>query len=110
MKLNKVWGCITTAKAIEKYRSYKFFFANANHILVISDEQPEGMVEMTEEYIKLFKGDDWLFINSVAEQVQREQMEKYPEEAEQLEREGMEFLQKFRQELEAVRVGANKEG
>jgi len=104
-KPNKIWGCVTTSKAIDALSSFPFFFANSDHILVISDEQPDGMVEMTEEYQKRFKDDDWMFVDSVLDKVRKEQIEKYHEEAEKLEQEHNEFLIRFRNELEAIRVG-----
>lgn len=106
IKLNKIWGCITTSEAIEELHNYPFFFANQNHILVISDEQPKGTVEMTEEFIKRFKADDWQFINSVVNEVRKAQLEEYPEEAQLLADYNEEFLNRFQKELEAVRVGA----
>ena len=109
MRKNKLWGCITTSEAIEKLKEYQYFFANADHILVISDEQPDGMVEMTDEYIKLFKSDDWMFLNAVVDTVRREQLEKYPEEAEKLLQEQNEFIMRFRHELEEMRVGTGKD-
>ena len=105
-KPNKIWGCITTSEAIEELHKYPFFFANKDHILVISNEQPKGTVEMTEEFIKRFKADDWQFINSVVIEVRKAQMEEYPDEAKLMEEYNEEFLKRFRQELEAVRVGA----
>lgn len=107
-KPNKIWGCITTSEAIERLHKHPFFFANQNHILVISDEQPEGTVEMTEEFIKRFKADDWQFINSVVDEIRRAQMEAYPEEAQKMTEYNEEFLKRFREELEAVRVGTGK--
>lgn len=104
-KPNKIWGCVTTSEAIERLQYNPFFFANQDHILVISDEQPQGTIEMTEEFIKRFKADDWQFLNSVVNDVRKEQLEKYPEEAEQVEQYNEEFLERFKKELEAVRVG-----
>lgn len=106
MKENKIWGCITSSESIKRLSSYApFFFANSNHILVIADEQPEGTVEMTDEFMKLFKADDWMFIDAVIGEVQKAQLEKYPEEAEKLQKEGLEFIARFRQELEGMRIG-----
>ena len=102
-KMNRIWGAATTAENIERLRQYPFFFANSNHCLVIADEQPEGTVEMTEEFQKRFKKDDWAWIQSVIGQVQQAQMEKYPEEAKLLEEENEKFLTRFREELKAWR-------
>lgn len=108
IKRNKIWGCITTAEAVERLSKNRFFFANSNHILVISDERPEGTVEMTEEYLKCFKTDDWMFINSVLNDVRKDQLERYPEEAEKLAEEETAFLERFRQELGGMRVGTKE--
>lgn len=109
LKQNKIWGCITSSESIRRLSSYApFFFANSNHILVIADEKPEGTVEMTEEFIKRFKADDWMFINSVIGDIRKKQIEEYPDEAEALQREGSEFLKRFRQELEGMRIGTGE--
>ena len=80
-KKNKIWGALTTAENIERYKNYPFFFANSNHCLIISDEQPKGTVEMTEEFIERFRQDDWAWLNSVIGKVQQAQLKQYPEEA-----------------------------
>lgn len=102
-KKNKIWGALTTAENIERYKNYPFFFANSNHCLIISDEQPKGTVEMTEEFIERFRQDDWAWLNSVIGKVQQAQLKQYPEEAKELEKKNEEFLKRFRVELEAWR-------
>ena len=99
LKLNKVWGCITTSSAIERLSKYPFFFANADHCLVISDEQPDGTVEMTGEYLERFGEDDWQWINTVIDDVRKEQLESYPDLAEEKEKAEEEFAERFRQSL-----------
>lgn len=99
LRKNRIWGCITTSEAIERLSSYKYFFANANHCLVVSDEQPEGTVLMTEEFIERFKEDDWLWIDTIIDGIRREQLDKYPEIAEEKNKSDEEFLKRFRQGL-----------
>ena len=99
LKKNKIWGCITTSEAIERLCNFKFFFANANHCLVIADEQPEGTVEMTSEFIERFKADDWQWLESVIDEVRQEQIEKHPELAKEKDKSDEEFLKRFRQGL-----------
>jgi hypothetical protein len=99
LRKNRIWGCITTSEAIERLSSYEYFFANANHCLVISDEQPKGTVLMTEEFIERFKTDDWMWIDSIIDSIRREQLEKYPELAEEKNKSDEEFLKRFRQGL-----------
>ena len=99
LRKNKIWGCITTSDAVERLSKYKYFFANANHCLVISDEQPDGTVQMTDEFIERFKADDWQWIDSVIDEVRREQIEKNPKLAEKVEKDNEEFLKRFRQGL-----------
>ena len=99
LRENKIWGCITTNEAVERLSNYKYFFANQNHCLVISDEQPEGTVQMTEEFIERFKADDWQWLDSVIDDVRREQIEKNPKLAEKMEKNNEEFLKRFRQGL-----------
>lgn len=99
LKLNKIWGCITTSEAIERLCGYRFFFANSNHCLVISDEQPEGTVLMTEEFMERFKADDWRWIDSVIDDVRKEQLEKHKELADKKEKQDEEFLERFRKSL-----------
>ena len=96
---NKLWGCITSSETVERLSHYPHFFANEDHCLVIADEQPAGTVEMTEEFLHLFVEDDWGWINSVLTKVRKEQLEKYPEEAELLEKQDQEFLERFKAEL-----------
>lgn len=103
-KKNKIWGAQTTAENIERLKDYPFFFANSNHCLVISDEQPIGTVEMTEEFQERFKKDDWAWISSVVGMVQQAQLEQYPEAAQELIQEQNEFLKRFREELNAWRT------
>ena len=98
-KKNKIWGCITTSEAIDRLCGYKYFFANANHCLVISDEQPEGTVEMTDEFMKRFQMDDWAWIFSVVDFVRKEQLDKNPELAEEMEKKNEEFLDRFHKGL-----------
>lgn len=102
-KKNKIWGCMSTVDNINRLRTYPFFFANSNHCLVITDDQPEGTVEMTEEFQERFKADDWLWIYSVLGRVQKAQEEKYPEAAKELEIENQAFIKRFRDNLEAWR-------
>lgn len=104
IKKNKIWGTISTVDNIDRLRDYPFFFANSNHCLVISDVQPEGTIEMTEEFMQRFKEDDWAWIQSVISNVQQAQMKQYPEAAEELEKANEKFLKRFREELEAWRV------
>lgn len=96
LKKNKIWGCITTCEAVERLSKYKFFFANANHCLVIASEQPEGTVLMTDEFIRRFQTDDWQWINSVIGEVRKDQIENNPELAK---KQNEEFLERFRKGL-----------
>ena len=104
IKKNKIWGALSTVDNIERYREYPFFFANSDHCLVISDTQPIGMIEMTEEFLLRFKSDDWAWIQSVISRVQQAQIEQYPDEAEALIESTQDFIQKFRDELESWRT------
>lgn len=104
IKKNKIWGAHSTVDNIERLREYPFFFANSNHCLVISDTQPEGTVEMTEEFLQRFKADDWAWIQSVMSRVQQSQFEQYPEASEELINKTQLFMKKFRDELEAWRT------
>lgn len=97
--MNKLWGCVTTSKSVERLMHYPFFFANNDHCLVIAEEQPKGTVEMTDEFIHLFKEDDWSWLNRVIPEVQLKQMEEHPEEAKKREQQDKEFLERFRTEL-----------
>lgn len=104
IKKNKIWGAVSSAENIEKLRGYPFFYANSNHCLVIADEQPDGTVEMTDEFLQRFKEDDWSWIQSVISKVRQAQIKQYPEAAEELEKANKQFLKRFREELEAWRV------
>ena len=49
---NKLWGCLTSKKNLAIVRKYKHFKATGSYCLVISPEQPDCCVEMTEEFIR----------------------------------------------------------
>lgn len=103
LKKKKIWGCITTSEAIDRLSKYKYFFANSDHCLVISDEQPEDTVEMTGEYIRLFKSDDWMWLFGVLDDVRKEQIENNADAAAEKRKSEEEFLKRFRKLLEEWR-------
>lgn len=110
IKKNRIWGAVTSAENIERLKDYPFFFANSNHCLVISDTQPAGTIEMTEEFMQRFRADDWTWIQSVLGQVQQAQIEEYPEASEALIQTTESFLKRFQDELEAWRTRRNGSG
>lgn len=103
----KLWGLLPTAENLKELRKQKYFYANSDHCLVVAEEAPAGAVEMTEEYIRLFRADDWAWIYAVGEQIRREQEEKYHEEILMRQKE---FLALFEAELEARKAEVSDGG
>ena len=47
--MNKLWVCRSTAENIARAEKYEYFKANDKYCLVITDETPEKMAEVTED-------------------------------------------------------------
>lgn len=104
---NKLWGCLPTKKNLAVVRKYRHFKATREYCLIISPDQPEGAVEMTDEFIKALTPQDWTWIETESEAIRTEQEEKYHDE---LMRKQAEFLERFKAELMKVKEGQENAG
>ena len=91
--MNKLWVCRSTAENIARAEKYEYFKANEKYCLVITDEKPEKMAEVTAEAAKSLTMQDWTWIKTVGERIKAEQ--EYAE----FQRQQKEFLQRFENEL-----------
>ena len=91
--MNKLWVCRSTAENIARAEKYEYFKANEKYCLVITDETPEKMAEVTEEAAKSLTMQDWTWIKAVGERIKAEI--EYAE----FQRQQREFLERFENEL-----------
>lgn len=96
---NRIWGCATSSRAVERLSGYPYFFANSDHCLVVASEQPQGTVEMTEEYIERFGEDDWQWLEAVIADIWKKQEEEHSDLAVKKEKAEEAFLKRFRESL-----------
>ena len=92
--MNRLWICRTTAENIERAEKYAYFKANDKYCLVITDETPEKMAEVTGEAAKSLTMQDWAWITSVGEKIKAEK--EYAE----FQRQTQEFISRLEHELE----------
>ena len=92
--MNKLWICRTTAENIERAEKYEYFKANDKYCLVVTDETPEKMAEVTADAAKSLTAQDWAWITSVGEKIRAEA------EYTSFQRETKEFISRFEKELE----------
>lgn len=104
---NKLWGCLPTKKNLATIRKYKHFKATNDYCLVISPEQPDGTVEMTDEFIKALTAQDWAWIESESAAIRSEYEKIYHSE---LMRQQEAFLKRFAEELEKRKEGNENAG
>lgn len=103
--MNKLWVCRSTAENIARAEKYEYFKANEKYCLVITDEKPEKMAEVTVEAAKSLTMQDWTWIKAVGEKIKAEQ------EYEAFQRKQEEFLKRFEEELKERMVdGGNPDG
>ena len=102
--MNRLWVCRTTAENIERAEKYEYFKANPKYCLVITDETPERMAEVTGEAAKSLTVQDWTWINSVGEKIRAEQQYKALKEQQE------EFLRRFEAELKKQKEGLTDAG
>lgn len=102
--MNKLWVCRTTAENIERAEKYEHFKANSKYCLVITDETPEKMAEVTAEAAKSLTMQDWAWITSVGEKLKAEA------EYNAFQRQTREFLDRFEAELIKQKEGLTDAG
>ena len=91
--MNRLWVCRSTAENIERAEKYEYFKANEKYCLVITDETPEKMAEVTGDAVKSLTAQDWAWINSVGAKIKAER------EYKAFEAEQKQFLERFEDEL-----------
>lgn len=104
---NKLWGCLPTKKNLATVRKYRHFKATNEYCLVISPDQPEGAVEMTDEFIKALTPQDWAWIETESAAIRSEYEEKFHDELMQKQKE---FIERFRSELIKAKEGLENAG
>lgn len=91
--MNKLWICRSTAENIARAEKYEYFLANNRYCLVITDETPDKMAEVTEEAAKSLTAQDWAWIRAAGEKIKAEQ------EYNEFQRMQRDFLVRFEEEL-----------
>lgn len=91
--MNKLWVCRSTAENIARAEKYEYFKANEKYCLVITDDTPEKMAEVTAEAAKSLTMQDWTWIKAVGERIKAEK--EYAE----FQRKQKDFLERFEAEL-----------
>lgn len=95
--MNRLWVCRPTAENIERAEKYKYFKANDRYCLVITDETPEKMAEVTEDAARSLTVQDWAWIQAVGEKIKAEK------EYAAFERQTKEFISRFEEELRSAK-------
>ena len=98
--MNKLWGGLPTEKNMELAERYPHFYANRDHVLVISTEKPDGLVEISGELEDALDPQDWRWLIEERDVLLKEQKREYEAEIGKM---GNEFLDKFEAELKARR-------
>lgn len=91
--MNRLWVCRSTAGNIARAEKYEFFKANDKYCLVITDETPEKMAEVTSDAARSLTVQDWEWIRTVGAKIKAEQEYKAFAEKQK------EFLERFEEEL-----------
>lgn len=77
---NKLWALPTTEKNLKLQEKFSHFYSDADHILIISSDTPEGAMEVTPNLEFLLTQADWLWIFSEIPEVQYEEDLEYSKE------------------------------
>ena len=77
---NKLWALPTTEKNLKLQERFSHFYSDADHILIISSEEPEGAIEVTPDLEYLLAQSDWLWIWSESNAIRCEEELKYRKE------------------------------
>ena len=102
--MNKLWVCRSTAENITRAEKYEYFKANDKYCLIITDETPERMAEVTAEAAQSLTMQDLAWIKSVGEKI------KADKEYAEFQRQQQEFLKRFEEELKGrMTDGRNSE-
>lgn len=99
---NKLWALPTTEKNLKLQERFSHFYSDADHILIISSEEPEGAIEVTPELEYLLSQADWLWIWDAGADIRREEEQKYRKE---LDNYMKGFEERFLAELDKMQKG-----
>lgn len=103
--MNKLWVCRSTAENIERAEKYEYFKANERYCLVITDETPEKMAEISGDAARSLTAQDWEWIKTVGDKIKAEQELKAFTEKQK------DFLVRFEEELKGrMTDGGNSDG
>lgn len=102
--MNRLWVCRSTAENIARAEKYEYFKANAKYCLVITDETPEKMAEITGDAVRSLTVQDWAWIKSVGDKIRTE------EEYREFQRQQREFISRFEEELKNAKEGLTDGG
>lgn len=103
--MNKLWVCRSTAENITRAEKYEYFKANDKYCLVITDETPEKMAEVTVDAARSLTMQDWEWIQTVGAKIKAELEYKAFSEKQK------EFLERFEMELKGrMTDGGNPNG
>lgn len=102
--MNKLWVCRTTTENIRRAEKYEYFKANEKYCLVITDEKPEAMAEVTAEAAASLTLQDWAWISAVGEKIKAEK------EYEEMQAQQQAFLSRFEAELKKLKEGSDHAG
>ena len=99
---NKLWALPTTEKNLKLQEKFSHFYSDADHILIISSEMPNGATEVSPDLEWLLTQADWLWIWSESTAIQREEEQKYRKE---LDNYMKGFEERFLAELDKMQKG-----
>nr|DAF68590.1 MAG TPA: hypothetical protein [Caudoviricetes sp.] len=99
---NKLWALPTTEKNLKLQEKFSHFYSDADHILIISSEMPDGATEVSPDLEWLLTQADWLWIWNESAAIQREEEQKYRKE---LDNYMKGFEERFLAELDKMQKG-----
>lgn len=102
--MNRLWVCRSTAENIARAEKYEYFKANEKYCLVITDEEPEKMAEISGEAANSLTVQDWTWIKAVSDKIRAEQ------EYELFQRQQRDFISRFEAELKNAKEGLTNGG
>lgn len=97
--MKRLWVCRSTAENIARAEKYEYFKANEKYCLVITEQEPEKMAEVTSDAASSLTQQDWTWIKAVGEKIRAET------EYRLLQEEQKKFLNRFEAELRRMKEG-----
>lgn len=99
---NKLWALPTTDKNLKLQETFSHFYSDADHILIISSDKPNGAIQVTPDLEYLLAQSDWLWIWSESNAVRCEEELKYRKELDDCMKD---FEKRFFAELDKMQKG-----